>query len=64
MSDTDLLQLVMEGMGWDKKKAQKWFNVPNPLLGGYTPNGLERMRGKAKLEQFIRDRLSENGTAR
>lgn len=60
MSDTDLLQLVIDGMGWDKKKARKWFNVPNPLLGGATPNGFEMMRGKMKLEKFIRDQLSLN----
>lgn len=60
MSDTDLLQLVMDGVEWDKKKAQKWFNCPNPLLGGATPNGFEMMRGKLKLERFIRDRLAEN----
>lgn len=64
MSDTDLLKLVMKGMGWEKKKAQKWFNVPNSLLGGATPNGFEMMRGKEKLEQFIRDLLGENGPAR
>lgn len=60
MIDTDLLQLVMDGMKWDKKKAQKWFNVPNPLLGEATPNGFELMRGKAKLEKFIRQQLDEN----
>lgn len=60
MSDTDLLQLVMDGMGWEKKNAQKWFNVPNPLLGGATPNGFELMRGKEKLEKFIRHQLEEN----
>lgn len=60
MSDTDLLQLVIAGMGWDKKKAQLWFNVPNPLLGGSTPNGYEIMKGKMKLEKFIRQQLGEN----
>lgn len=61
MSETDLLQLVMDVMGWDKKKAQKWFNVPHPLLGGATPNGYELMRGKLKLEKFIRQHLDETG---
>jgi len=56
----DLLQLVMDGMGWDKETAQEWFNVPNPLLGGATPNGYEIMRGKDKLLKFIRNQLSEN----
>lgn len=60
MSDTDLLQLVMDGMGWEKKKAQIWFNTQNPLLGGATPNGYELMRGSEKLEKFIRNQLSEN----
>ncbi len=56
----DLLQLVMDGMGWDKKKAQLWFNTQNPLLGGATPNGFELMRGKEKLEGWIRGQLEEN----
>lgn len=56
----DLLQLVMDGMGWDKEKAQLWFNTPNPLLGGTTPNAYETFRGKGKLEKFIRVQLSEN----
>lgn len=60
MSDTDLLQLVMDGMNWPKKKAALWFNVPNPLLGGATPNGFERMKGKSRLEKFIRDQLMGN----
>lgn len=60
MSDTDLLQLVMDGMGWEKKKIQKWFNTPNPLLGMATPNRFELMRGKMKLEKFIRGQLQEN----
>lgn len=55
-----LIKLVMDGMKWDKKKAQRWFNTPNPLLGGATPNGFELMRGKLKLEKFIRNQLSEN----
>lgn len=50
----------MDGMGWDKNKSQLWFNVPNPLLGGATPNAFEAFRGKAKLEKFIRTQLSEN----
>lgn len=56
----DLLQMVMDGMGWDKKKAQLWFNTPNPLLGDATPNGYERMRGSKKLGEFILNQLSEN----
>jgi len=56
----DLLQVVMDGMGWDKKKAQLWFNVPNPLLGNVTPNAYELFRGKEKLEKFIKNQLSEN----
>lgn len=60
MSDTDLLQLVMDGMKWPKEKAQKWFTSQNPLLGGATPNGYELMRGKDKLEKFIQELLSEN----
>jgi len=60
MSDTDLLQLVMDQMGWSKKKSQLWFNTHNPLLGGAMPNGYELMRGKDKLEKFIRQQLSEN----
>lgn len=60
MSDTDLLQLVMDGMGWDKKKSQKWFNTPNSLLSGATPNVFEMMRGKLRLEKFIRDHLAQN----
>lgn len=59
---TDLLQLIMNGMGWEKSKAKKWFNVPNPLLGGATPNGFEIMRGSEKLERFIRDQLAENSS--
>lgn len=61
INDIDLLQLVMDGMGWEKKKAQRWFNTPSPLLGGATPNGFELMRGKAKLEKFIRSQIEENG---
>jgi len=56
----DLLQLVMDGMGWDKKKAQLWFNTPNPLLGGATPNGYELTKGKDRLLKFIKNQLSEN----
>lgn len=55
---SDLLQLVMDGMKWDKEKAQLWFNTPNPLLGGATPNGYEQMRGIAKLKRFIEARLT------
>lgn len=58
---TDLLQLIMDGMNWDKKKAQLWFNTPNPHLGGATPNGYELLKGKDRLEQWIRLQLSENG---
>jgi hypothetical protein len=58
--NADLLELVMEGMKWDKKKAQLWFNIPNPLLGEVTPNAYEMMRGKEKLLKFIKNRLSEN----
>ena len=57
---SDLLKLVMEGMNWSKKKAQVWFNVPNPLLGMATPNGYERLKGKARLEKFIRGQLEQN----
>ena len=57
---TDLLQMVMDGMRWDKKKAQLWFNTPNPLLGGAIPNGYELMCGKERLEKFIKQQLSEN----
>jgi hypothetical protein len=61
MTDTnDLLQIVMDGMGWSKGKAQWWFSTPNQLLGGATPNGFELMRGKEKLEKFIRQELEEN----
>lgn len=57
---SDLLKLVMDGMKWDKKKAQLWFNVSNPLLGGPTPNAYQLFRGKRKLEKFIRNLLDEN----
>lgn len=60
MSDTDLLQLVMDGMGWDKRKAQVWFNTKNPLLGGMTPNGYELLKGKDRLEKWIREKIEEN----
>lgn len=60
MNDIDLLQLVMDGMGWDKKKAQLWFHTPNPLLGGYVPNAYQLVRGIKKLEKFIRNLLDEN----
>lgn len=57
---TDLLQLVMDGMNWEKKKAQLWFNTPNPLLGQATPNGYELLKGTERLEKWIRQQLSEN----
>jgi len=60
LENLDLLQMVMDGTRWDKKKAQQWFNTPNPLLGGVTPNFLELMRGKTKLAKFIKNQLSEN----
>jgi hypothetical protein len=60
MNRTDLLQLVMDVMKWDKQKAQLWFNTRNPLLGGVTPNSFEMFSGKNKLEKFIRSQLSEN----
>lgn len=56
----DLLQLIMDGMNWDKKKAQLWFNTPNPLLGGAKPNAFELLRGSKKLQKFIEIQLSEN----
>ena len=55
-----MLQLVMDGMGWDKRKAQLWFNTPNPLLGGATPNSYELLRGSHKLEKFIREQFEQN----
>lgn len=61
--DVDLLQMVMDGMRWEKSKAQMWFNVPNPLLGGATPNGFELLRGKGKLVKFIQQHLEENKRA-
>lgn len=60
MDETDLLQLVMDGMSWEEDKAQIWFNTPNPLLYGATPNEFQLMRGKQKLAQFIETQLSEN----
>lgn len=30
-------------------------------MGGAIPNGFELMRGKAKLEKFIRNQIEENG---
>lgn len=57
---TDLLQLVMDGMNWDKKRTQKWFNIKNPLLGMMTPIEYGFLKGKDKLEKFIRNQLSEN----
>lgn len=56
----DLLQLVMDGMGWEKEKARRWFETPNPLLGGATPYSFELFRGKEKLSKFIHNQLSEN----
>lgn len=57
---SDLLQLVMDGMKWDKKKAQLWFNTHNPLLGGATPNGYELLKGKGRLEKWILNQLGED----
>lgn len=58
--DSFLLKLVMDGMGWDKKKAQLWFKTRNPLLADITPNGYEIWCGHKKLERFIRTQLEEN----
>jgi hypothetical protein len=55
----DLLQLVMDGMGWSKKKAQAWFNTPNPFFGGVTPNGYELMQGSERLEKWIREQIAQ-----
>lgn len=57
---TDLLKLVMDGMGWDKKKAQLWFNTPNLMFGGATPNGYELLKGTERLEEIIRNAIDEN----
>ncbi len=59
-NQTELLQLVMDGMNWPKPKAQLWFNTQNPLLGGATPNGFELLKGKDRLEKFIREKIEEN----
>lgn len=50
---TDLLQMVMDLTGWDKKKAQEWFNTPNQLMNNMTPNGYELSRGRYALENMI-----------
>lgn len=57
---TDLLKLVMDGMGWDKELAQLWFNTPNTMFFGMSPNGYELARGKEKFEKIIRELINEN----
>jgi len=56
---TNLLRLVMDGMGWNKKKAQAWFDTPNPFFGGATPNGYELMQGSERLEKWIREQIAQ-----
>lgn len=51
---TDILQLVMDGMGCDKETAQQWFNTPNRMINGETPNGYELSHSREALENFIR----------
>lgn len=50
---TDLLQMVMDLTGWDKKKAQEWFNTSNPFMMDMTPNGYELSEGKEELINMI-----------
>ena len=44
----------------DAQKAQLWFKVPNPLLGGVAPREMIRVGRFNKLFRFIMTALGEN----
>ena len=44
----------------DIKKTMLWFQVPNPLLGNYSPRDLIRLGRFKKLIKFIQSALDEN----
>jgi hypothetical protein len=55
-----LYSLVSEHMKWDDEKTAHWFDLPNPLLGGVSPNWMLDRGRHDKLGKFIRACLDEN----
>lgn len=65
MDDRDLIlesyEMVVDFFVGDEEKANDWFDLPNPLLGGLTPNEMIETGQVEKLHKFILTQIEENG---
>lgn len=50
---TQIIRRVMDHMGWLKDKAETWYNLANPLLGGVSPRTLVELDQGHKVINFI-----------
>ena len=53
----DLVENFFEG---EPEKAKLWFSLPNPNLGGLTPNWMVEHGKVKKLLSFIKSSLASN----
>ena len=55
-----LLMSYLNGFYGSSKKANKWLEVPNPLLGNVSPKDMIRVGRLDKLIKFVETELAEN----
>lgn len=55
-----LLTLVAEHFGGDADKTNRWFTLPNPLLGNVAPRDMIRIGNYENLYKYVMNALSGN----
>lgn len=60
MKRTEAYDLVCLFFGEDEAKATLWWQTPNPMLGGVSPQSMVLAGRTRKLLKFIRTALEEN----
>lgn len=56
----EIRRLVLEFFAGNETKADLWFRLPNPLLGGTAPVKMIAMGREERLLRFVREQLAQN----
>lgn len=56
----EIEKLIAGSLGWDHVKVRRWMLMPNPLLGGVTPDEMIAMGLGEKLIKTVKSLLEEN----